>query len=124
MIKLDAIRARAQRNLVLVTREGLRDVRLWEHSQRVTETAFKIAQLPGVPADNVDGVVLLVVGLYHDAGWVVQCSEDEISRESIGTKPTSPLQRDLGAVLMEENMKELLPAETIVHTQRTAYPFA
>ncbi len=113
MSELDVIRARAQRDLVLVTKSGLKDVRLWEHSNRVTETALKIAKLPGIGGTSVDETVLTVVGLYHDAGWITQWADGEVTREAICSKPTSSLQRDLAAVMMEASLKELLPPKTL-----------
>ena len=113
MIELEAIRKRARQDLVVATDTGLEDVHLWEHSLRVTEAAQQIARLPEVASGPVDNVVITVAGLYHDAGWVTQVTDGDTTREAIRCKPTSPLQRELGATMMEQCLAGMLPGKTL-----------
>lgn len=113
MIELEDIRSRARRDLVIVTREGLEDVFLWERSLRITDTATKIAQLPGLAGQPYDTLVLHLTGLYHDAGWISQYRDGEITREQIGCKLSTPVQRELGAAMMERSLQDMVPNETV-----------
>lgn len=113
MIELDEIRNRARRDLVIVTNQGIEDCFLWERSVRITNTAVKIAHLPEMAKRPVNLHVLHLVGYYHDAGWISQYLDGEITREQIGCKLTSPVQRELGAALMERSLEDLVPAELL-----------
>lgn len=112
-MELEDIRNRARRDLVIATGQGAEDVFLWERSLRVTSAAFKIAQLPELAATPFDPAVLTIVGLYHDAGWVSQYHDGEVSREQIGCRLTSPVQRELGAALMERSLQELVAPDVV-----------
>jgi len=113
MIDLEDIRNRARRDLVVATGQGAEDIYLWERSLRVTDAAFKIASLPELTKHAYDPAVLTITGLYHDAGWISQYNDGEIAREQIGCKLTSPVQRELGAALMERSLQEVVPADTL-----------
>lgn len=108
MSDADAIRKRARQDLVILTEGRREDVRLWEHSLRVTETAQLIARLPEVAARPVDETVLWAAGLYHDAGWIAQFREGEIAREAIFSRHTTPVQRELSAGMVGESLRDLL----------------
>lgn len=109
----EAIRERARQDLVIPTADGLQDVRLWEHSQRVLETALMIAQLPDVAALPISEEVLTAAALYHDAGWVSQFRDGDVAREAICCRLTSPVQRELSAALMETSLRDLLTENTL-----------
>ena len=113
MSELEAIRNRARQDLVIVTEDGLEDVHVWEHSLRVTSMARRIADFPDVAANPIDHTVLTAAGLYHDAGWVTQVADGEVTREAIRCKPASPLQRELSAAMMERSCEGTLSKQTI-----------
>lgn len=113
MIEADAIRRRARQDLAILTAQGQEDVRLWEHSLRVTLLAERLLAIPEVAGQRVDRIILNAVGLYHEAGWWVQLRDREIEREALLTRPTSPLQRDLAAVMAENCLREILPRQVL-----------
>ena len=113
MSELEAIRNRARQDLVIVTEDGLEDVHVWEHSLRVTKMARQIADFPDVAANSIDHTVLTAAGLYHDAGWVTQVADGEVTREAIRCKPTSPLQRELSAAMMKRSCEGTLSKQII-----------
>jgi hypothetical protein len=113
MIELEEIRNRARQDLVIVTDLGFEDVYLWERSVRITASAARIAQLPDLAAYSLDPVALEITGLYHDAGWISQYQDGVVTREQIGCKLTTPVQRELGAALMERSLQDVLPADTL-----------
>lgn len=110
---LEAICKRARADLMLPTSRGEPDLFLWEHSCRVAESARLIAQLPEVSrhSPHVDAAVL--AGLYHDAGWALQCRHGEIDRLEVHLAPTSPASCELAASLMERSLAELVPPATL-----------
>jgi hypothetical protein len=111
MAKKDPIWARAQEDLVIDLGQGHGDVFLWEHTDRVTRTAGRVAaKAPELSETDVDLQVLTAAALYHDAGWIVQLRDGAVARTDILCSPLSDLQRDLGASLMEERLAGLLPA--------------
>ncbi len=113
VIDLDAIRARARRDLVLTIERGRTDVSLWEHADRVTRTACEIAGFPEFTDQEVNLIVLTAAGLYHDAGWAVQYAEGKIAREEILGKVPSSIQRELAASRMEQSLGDLLGADAL-----------
>jgi HD superfamily phosphodiesterase len=113
MIEADAIRKRARQDLVITTAQGQEDVRVWEHSLRVTDVADQLADLPELAGQQVDHVVLAAVGMYHEAGWIVQHLDGIVPREALLARPTSPLQRELGASLAERSLAGVMPRHTV-----------
>jgi len=112
MVGLDTIRNIARRSLVIRTPDGTEDLALWEHSQRVANSAADIAQLEQA-ADSIDEIVLTAAAYYHEAGWIVQYRDGRVSREQILARITTSVQRELGAVLMEQDLADHLPRQTL-----------
>lgn len=108
MTRLEAIQKKARHDLVIVSAEGKPDVRLWDHSRRVADAASLIAQLPEGGGFPVDTDALAAAALYHDAGWAVQYNEGTIPREDVGLRPTSTVQFELAAALVEESLHEVI----------------
>jgi hypothetical protein len=105
---LKAIWAVAEKDLCVSEPGGPADVFLWEHSKRVVKAIPHILKVLGIGHEEVDCVALFAAALYHDGGWVVQAREGTISRWDILSRPTSDLQRDLGAGLAEERLAGML----------------
>lgn len=108
MAAQDPIWSCARDDLVIVDDQGHADI-LWEHAVRVVHLGEWLISQPDVPRDRVDRAVLTAAALYHDAGWMVQFREGNISRTDILGRSTSDLQRELGATRMEERLLKLLP---------------
>jgi len=89
-----------------------RDRWLLEHAERVMELSRMIAQHPEAGADEVDQTAMLAAALFHDAGWVVQVNEGEVSPWQVLSRPTNDNQRELGATLLIESAEDVLPPET------------
>jgi hypothetical protein len=108
MAKLKPIWEIARRDLVLDVGQGQTDVFLWEHAERVTRAAEKIADLPDVTGGRLDRAALTAAALYHDAGWALQYRDHLIPRSDILSRPTSDLQRELAAALLEDRLASVL----------------
>jgi hypothetical protein len=108
MAKLKPIWEIARRDLILDVGQGQADVFLWEHAERVTRAAERIADLPDVVRGRLDRVALTAAALYHDAGWVVQYRDGLIPRSDILARPTSDLQRELAAALLQDRLGSVL----------------
>ncbi len=117
MNELEEIRNRARRDLIIPTGDGGKDVFLWERSARITDTAFRIYRLREAEHE-VHELVLAAVGLYHDAGWVVQVKDRSVRREAVACRLTTPMQRELGADLMEHSLVGLLPNGQLHHASQ------
>jgi len=107
---LEAVCKRARGDLTLPTSRGEPDLFLWEHSCRVAESARMIAQLPEVAANSphVDAAVL--AGLYHDAGWAIQCRHGDVDRLEVHLTPISTSACEAAAALMERSLEGLVPS--------------
>ncbi|HEY3245144.1 MAG TPA: HD domain-containing protein [Phycisphaerae bacterium] len=108
----DPIRARAEADNIPVDASGRRDVFLWEHVLRVTHAALQIVRM-NVAGRAPNTAALQAAGLYHDVGWAIQCRDAVFSQQEILTKPTSDLQRELGAARLMERLHDLLPPRTL-----------
>ncbi len=99
-----------------LTLEGPGDVKdslLWDHAARVLTSAELIAQLPDVAGRDVDQDVLQIAALFHDAGWAVQVHVGQVDRESVLSRPTSDVQFELAAELVESKLKDHYPVRTV-----------
>jgi hypothetical protein len=108
MAKLKPIWEIARRDLVLDVGHGQTDVFLWEHAERVTRAAEGIADLPDVAGGRLDRAALTAASLYHDAGWALQYRDGLIQRSEILSRPTSDMQRELAAALLEDRLASVL----------------
>lgn len=108
MARLKPIWEIARRDLILDVGQGQCDVFLWEHTGRVARAAEMIADLPDVAGRRLDRAALAAAALYHDAGWALQYRERLIPRSDILARPTSDLQRELGAALLEDRLAGMI----------------
>ncbi len=102
----------ARRLLAIPTDNNTADTWLCEHSERVQRLALQIAALPALRHLNVDGSALAAAALFHDAGWVVEYHQGKWKRWQLLTRPTSDIQRELGAALLKEEGAPLLSAQS------------
>jgi hypothetical protein len=79
----------------------------------VAESARIIAQLPEVASRSPHADAALLAGLYHDAGWAVQCRHGQIDRLEVHLAPTSMASCELAASLMERSLAGLVPPATL-----------
>lgn len=97
------------RDVLVVRAPGtLRDRWLLEHSERVMDLALLIAAHPEAGAEDADRVAMCAAGLFHDAGWVVQCHAGEISHWQILARPTNEAQRELAAGFLLDVVGDVL----------------
>jgi len=92
---------------------GVADAWLFEHSQRVMQLAVMLTELPELAGDRIDRLGVALAGLFAAAGWAVQASEDRVNRWQVLGRPTNDIQRELGASLMEEEIRHLVPADSL-----------
>lgn len=108
----EAVISRA-RELLTIRVDGVTDLSLWEHSERVAQSAELLARLPEWGADRPDPLACGVAALFHDAGWAVQFHDGTVSRWQLLARPTNDMQRELGAGALIERVGNLLPHETV-----------
>ncbi len=105
---LDGVQAVARELLSLVTRDGRVDLWLWEHTQRVHASALAIADWSEVQPLRVNSAALKVAAWFHDAGWALQFRDGRLEPWQVLAKPTSDLQRELAAGLIEDHAGPLI----------------
>jgi hypothetical protein len=110
---LDAVGLAAKEYLVYLGANGAPDLWLWEHSQRVMNSAAMLAMLPDVGEETPHRQAVALAALFHDAGWAVQVRENQIPPWLVLNRPTSDLQRELGAGLLLERCAKLAQRETL-----------
>lgn len=116
MVNLDAIRKQAQQDLVLKCTEGKTRTLLWDHADRVYDSAQLIAGLPEFSGKDVDPGKLIIVALYHDAGWAVQHESGEIDINDIHATVTTAIQRTLAATFMLERLKNFAKPDVLEYS--------
>lgn len=80
---------------------------------RVQRLAARIALLPELAGEPPDPMVVFVSALFHDGGWVVQFRQGLVTQGQLLTRPTSDVQRELSAQLMQQRVGTLLPPDTV-----------
>ena len=113
MANVERVAALAKKLLTIHVGEGKKDTWIWQHSERVRRLASMIAALPELATRPIDRDALAAACLFHDAGWIVQLQSGSIDRWRLLGKPTSDIQRELGAALMRENISRLIPAASL-----------
>lgn len=104
---------RARETLIVRDASTASDLWLWEHSERVANLAQMLMLLPEIGAERPDATAVTVAALFHDAGWAVQQRQGRIGRWQVLSRPTSDLQRELGAGELRRQLMGLLSSETI-----------
>lgn len=102
----------ARQLLIIQINEEERDLWLWERSQRVMQLARLVARIPEVADESIDQTGLGAAGLFHCAGWLTQIQQSPLTRWQVLGRPTSDIQRELGAALLQEHVGHLLPPKT------------
>ncbi|MFQ5490522.1 MAG: hypothetical protein ACE5GE_07350 [Phycisphaerae bacterium] len=105
--------------MVILDEQAREDVFLWERGQRLAGSVAWIASLADVAQDALDPDALLAAALYHDSGWAIQCRDGEIPRSAVLTSPTSDVQRDLAAALVQNRLADVLGAASIKRAAET-----
>ncbi len=114
-MQLERLSLLAKQLLSLPTGDGRRDTWVFEHSQRVMNLAQMIARLPEVEGESADTAALAAAALFHDAGWITEYHNGRFERWQLLTRPTSDLQRELGALTLQEQeeVRQVLPGPSI-----------
>lgn len=107
-MQTDRILALAKRLLTLPIDDTRRDLWIAEHAERVMHHALAIADLPQHAATATHREALVTAALFHDAGWVVEFQQGRWDRWQLLTRPTSDIQRDLGAAMMLEEVTSII----------------
>jgi HD superfamily phosphodiesterase len=84
------------------------DLWLWEHAERVMRLTQQIACIPELRGQTPDLTALAAAALFHDAGWTVEFGQSRIKPWQLLARPTSEIQRELGAALLQERGAHLL----------------
>lgn len=117
MAHFERLVALARQLLLIVDEQSREDLWLWEHSDRVMRMTQMIATLPEVAERRIDTSSLAVAALFHDAGWAVQARQGKFDRWQVLSRPTSDIQRELGAALLAEQASHLVNTETLRRAQ-------
>ncbi len=104
---------RAESDIAVRLPSGRFDPLVWEHARRVAHLSTLIASINELQARRPDQAALQAGALYHDAGWIVQLASGEITVNELLLRPTSDVQRELGADLMLRRLKGILPQEVL-----------
>lgn len=115
--QLEAIWSRARADLVLEIDPGEEDVFLWEHSARVARSAIQITEIPSVRREKVNSVAVTAAALYHDAGWIETARTSDRGRFEVLIKPSSATQRERGATLMEQNLRDIVSRPSLLQAK-------
>jgi 5'-deoxynucleotidase YfbR-like HD superfamily hydrolase len=110
-VQADAAIVAAARDALILRTGPSPDLWLWEHSERVASTAAMLSLLPELAGDGPDPRTVLIAALFHDAGWALQVQQGQIKPWQVLSRPTSDLQRELGAVTMHERLAGLVEPE-------------
>jgi hypothetical protein len=110
--QLERIRPIAKRLLTVQLDEEWRDAWLWERAERVSRLAQLVGRIPEVAAQNVDLLAVAAAGLFHCAGWAAQAEQGGVKWWQLLARPTTDIQRELGAALLIERAGPHLPAKT------------
>lgn len=103
----------AKELLTIRVGEGQIDLWLWERSRRVLRLSQLVARLPEAAGRSIDLAALGTAALFHSAAWVSQVEQGRATRWQVLSRPTSDIQRELSAALMQEHIGPLLPAKTV-----------
>lgn len=104
---------RARESLIVRTAEGVADLWLWEHSERVMHAAQMLSLLPEIGPERPDPVAVALAALFHDAGWTIQLRQGRGDRWQALSRPTNDLQRELGAGELRRQLSGVLSDETV-----------
>jgi hypothetical protein len=111
--QLERIIPIAKQVLILQVDDEQRDLWLWERAERVARLTQLVGRMPEVADQSVDHLALAVAGLFHCAGWATQFQQGTVDRWHVLTRPTSDIQRELGAALVQEHVAAQLPPKTL-----------
>lgn len=109
----DRLLALARQQLSVTDAQGRVDLWLWEHSERVMRLTQLISRLPEFAPQRPDLAAVAAAALFHDAGWAVQFAQGKFDRWQILTRPTSDIQRELGAALLQEQAAHLVSGDSL-----------
>jgi HD superfamily phosphodiesterase len=112
-MQIERLTPLAKHLLVLPVDEASSDLWLWEHSERVMHLTELLVGLPALDAGAADLTALGAAALFHDAGWIAEYRQGRWKRWQVLGRPTSDLQRELGATLLQEHASALLPSATL-----------
>ncbi len=109
----DALWNQAKADLTVKLPGAPADAFVWEHSERVARMAEFFSGLPELASLPVDRAALTAAGLYHDAGWILQVREGGLPLREVLLRPTTDIQRELAADLLEQRGLPHLPGGTL-----------
>jgi HD superfamily phosphodiesterase len=112
-MSLERAQQSAKQLLLLPIDETRQDPWLWEHATRVAQSAQTLGAWPELGGRSPDPTVLAVAGLFHDAGWALECRQGRYARRQVLTRPTNDLQRELAAAVLLEELNTLLPGPVL-----------
>lgn len=110
---LERLSALARALLIIQEPDGRSDPWVWEHSERIERLTRWIARQRDLASRTIDHDALAAAALFHDAGWVVQFRQGQLSRLQLLGRPTSDIQRELGAAFLTEHAGHLIAGASL-----------
>jgi hypothetical protein len=102
----------AQQLLTIPIDEEHGDLWLWERAERVFGLSQTLVHLPEIASQAIDSVAVGAAALFHCAAWVAQVEQGRLTRWQVLARPTSDIQRELSAAILQERAGHLLPPKT------------
>ncbi|MBK9119604.1 MAG: hypothetical protein IPM18_08380 [Phycisphaerales bacterium] len=112
-IQIDRVLPVARAFLTVALDDGKRDLWVVEHAERVMRLTRMIAGLPEVGGHGANLTALAAAALFHDAGWLLEYNQRRYPPAQLLSRPTSDIQRELGAAILHDEVGDLLPGPTV-----------
>lgn len=91
------------RRVLTLSVNSHQDPWLWEHGQRVNALAQELRDKPDYGEESVVAETLQLASWFGTAGWAVQVEQGAVHPHEVLGRPTSAVQRELGAALLQEH---------------------
>jgi hypothetical protein len=93
--------------------DGCKEPWLWDRTERVARNAMWLARQPAFDGKGCDTEAIEAAALFHLAGWSEQFRAGHVKRWQLLSRPTSDVQRELGASILQEKAGTLLNGRTL-----------
>ncbi len=123
-MNLDAIWQRAKSDLIFTNDRGATDLLLWDHAERVACAVQSIASMDAARALAPDVPATIAAALYHEAGTVKQLRRSHATDDHAGFGSQVEMSCELSAGVLERQLANLLPADSIARAAAAIYSLA
>jgi hypothetical protein len=97
---------KAKRDLIIKLDGKSPDYLVWEHSVRVSRIVDLITHCPEVNNRVINREALILAGLYHDVGWVLQVRKGDLYPLEVFLRPTTDVQCEIGGDWIEDQLSD------------------